>query len=257
MSNNFQVVFHGLASSGTTIDQLKTNIAKLYNTEVKNVESLFKGSAVVIKDNLDEATAHKYAEVFRKQGAQCELRDKSEAKPKEPTNVSNTDSDANQKSQAAELAQGDDSTDQSQAEQESSKVIETVAIQSSKPETNRPVAAQKSDALVSGVIAEEISERQSVTAQSTTNAGGITLAKKCTVVLDDYVGSMAEISVADTGSTIVEIKQVDTPDINTSHFEVAEAGETLIEFKEIAEPEISTDSFSLAAVGSDIKGGSD
>ncbi len=257
MSNNFQVVFHGLASSGTTTEQLKINIAKLYNTEVKNIESLFKGSAVVIKDNLDEATAHQYAEVFRKQGAQCELRDKSVLTTKESVRAPNAGHASGNEIQSTESAKGVDTIDQSTLKQEAKKVIEATATIASKPEKSSQIREQNSKAAMSKAISEEISASYSRSGKSAMNAGGISLAQKCTVALEEYVGSMGGISVADTGSTMVEIDVVDAPDIKTSHFEVAAAGETLIEFTEIAEPEISTDAFSLAAVGSDIKGASD
>ncbi len=201
MTTNYQIIFRGQALSGFAIEQLKINVAKLYNTEVTNIESLFSGSVVVIKDNLDEATALKYAQVFRKQGALCEVRNKS--------------------------------------------LVDNSPVASLEAENKETQEA----ASVKVVHAEKVTIVESANPEQTVDK--ISAAAKCTVVLDDYIGSMTDISVAESGSTLVELKQPEEPNINIGNFEIAEAGEALVEFKPIEEPEISIDNLTLAPTGTD------
>jgi len=203
MTNSYQVIFCGQALSGFTLKQVKANVAKLYNTDVNSIQSLFKGTAVVIKDKLDEATAHKYADVFRKQGAQCEVKNKAMAAANGAQNVSD-----------------DNKSDASAAKEQ----VQQAVVHSAHNSSSEMVQAQR-----------------------------VSAAAKCSVVLDDYIGSMADISVADRGATMVEFNVVDMPDINTSSLEMAVAGETLVDFKKVEAPNIAIESLSLAPTGTDLK----
>jgi len=206
MTTHFQIIFRGQALSGFTVEQLKINVAKLYNTDVSNIESLFSGSPVVIKDDLDETTALKYADVFRKQGALCEVRDKSVA-------TSNS---------VSSVADKQNSKDERPLEKTDTQAVYKESLDAS-AEIKQVQASQK-----------------------------ISAAAKCTVVLDDYVGSMAKISIAESGSTMVEYQPHEKLDINIDKLEIAQAGETLVEFKKVEEPQISIDEFSLAPTGTDL-----
>lgn len=206
---NYQVIFSGQAMPGVSIEQLKTNIAVLYKTEVQNIESLFSGKTVVIKDQLDEATAVKYADVFRKQGAQCEVRDLA-AGQNEPPNSPDMKVQEPASTNTAKAA-----------------VIEKPANVYSNPAAREPVKQ---------VVAD-----------------GVNVASKCTVSVDEYVGSMSSTSLAATGETLVEFKVASVPEINTDALQMASPGETLVDHQEVEEPAISIDSFSLAPTGSDLK----
>jgi hypothetical protein len=69
----FAVVFSGKVAEGASVEQVKSNVAKLFKVELASVERLFSGARVVIKKGLDEATANKYQAALAKAGALCEV----------------------------------------------------------------------------------------------------------------------------------------------------------------------------------------
>lgn len=70
----FQVVFRGELAGDRPADEVKQRLAALFKMPANKVEALFSGKPVVVKRNLDEATARKFEAAFRKAGAVCELR---------------------------------------------------------------------------------------------------------------------------------------------------------------------------------------
>lgn len=75
MSNTFEVVFNGEVIEGNDVAQTRANIGKLFNADEAKIERLFSGNSVVIKKDLDEATANKYVGAFKKAGAVAVVRD--------------------------------------------------------------------------------------------------------------------------------------------------------------------------------------
>lgn len=69
----FEVVFQGGIASGANPDEVKTKIAALFKVNDAQLARLFSGQRIVIKSNLDEATAAKYRLVIEKAGALCEV----------------------------------------------------------------------------------------------------------------------------------------------------------------------------------------
>ena len=69
----FNVVFKGDLVKGATVDQVKSNLAKLFKADPAKLEHLFAGKAVIIKKGLDLAGADKYESVLRRAGAIVEL----------------------------------------------------------------------------------------------------------------------------------------------------------------------------------------
>ncbi len=57
------------------------------------------------------------------------------------------------------------------------------------------------------------------------------------------------LSMAEVGVTLVEPKEIQEPDIDTSDLSVAEPGVTLVEPREIPEPDIDTSDLSVAEPG--------
>ena len=73
VGTTFDVSFSGQLVDGADLAQVKSNIAKLFKTEVQNIEVMFSGKRVVIKRNLDQQTATKYQAAMKNAGAMCEL----------------------------------------------------------------------------------------------------------------------------------------------------------------------------------------
>lgn len=74
MSNTFEVVFKGEVIEGNDVAATRANIGKLFNADEAKIERLFSGNSVVIKKDLDEATANKYIGAFKKAGAHAIVR---------------------------------------------------------------------------------------------------------------------------------------------------------------------------------------
>jgi len=75
MSNTFEVVFNGEVIDGFDAAETRAKIGKLFNADEAKIARLFSGNSVVIKKNLDEATANKYLGAFKNAGAKAIVRD--------------------------------------------------------------------------------------------------------------------------------------------------------------------------------------
>lgn len=84
MSNTFEVVFKGEVIEGQDVAATRANIGKLFNANEAKIERLFSGSSVVIKKDLDEATANKYIGAFKKAGALATVRNTAIEEISEP-----------------------------------------------------------------------------------------------------------------------------------------------------------------------------
>lgn len=84
MSNTFEVVFNGIVLEGFDPAETRAKIGKLFNADEAKIARLFSGNSVVIKKNLDEATANKYVGAFKNAGAKAIARDAAaEQEPEE------------------------------------------------------------------------------------------------------------------------------------------------------------------------------
>ncbi len=85
----YRIVFDGQIGDGFTIGSVKKNMAQLFKADDERIAAIFSGQPVVLKRNLDEATARKYVAALRKAGAVVTMR-QSEGKP--PSSAGNPDS---------------------------------------------------------------------------------------------------------------------------------------------------------------------
>ncbi len=70
----FELVFNGKLVDGFLLDQVKQNVGKLFKASPAQVEQMFSGKTVVLKNRLDDATAKKYRMLLQKHGAACIIR---------------------------------------------------------------------------------------------------------------------------------------------------------------------------------------
>lgn len=85
----FQVVFHGEITGDQPVEVVKQQLANLFRMPAERVEALFSGKPVVVKKNIDEATARKLEQAFLRAGAACEVRAPAAA-PETPDRSSGT-----------------------------------------------------------------------------------------------------------------------------------------------------------------------
>ena len=77
MSNTFEVVFKGEVIDGFDPAETRAKIGKLFNADEAKIARLFSGNSIIIKKDLDEATANKYIGAFKNAGANAVVRDAS------------------------------------------------------------------------------------------------------------------------------------------------------------------------------------
>jgi len=69
----FEVAFSGQISEGANADEVKARVGKMFNADEAKLAQLFSGRRVVIKKNIDQATANKYKTALNRAGAECEI----------------------------------------------------------------------------------------------------------------------------------------------------------------------------------------
>ncbi|MCP4769748.1 MAG: hypothetical protein GY875_26240 [Gammaproteobacteria bacterium] len=69
----FEVAFSGKISEGASADSVKAKLGKMFNADEAKLAQLFSGRRVVIKKNVDQATAGKYKTALNRAGAECEV----------------------------------------------------------------------------------------------------------------------------------------------------------------------------------------
>jgi hypothetical protein len=70
---SYEIVFYGNLVEGFSIDETKKHVAQLFKTNVDQVERMFTGKRVVIRNKLDQDTALKYIVAMQKRGAACQI----------------------------------------------------------------------------------------------------------------------------------------------------------------------------------------
>jgi len=69
----YEVAFSGQINEGADLDDVKAKVAKMFNADEAKLALLFSGKRVVIKKNIDQATAAKYQSALGRAGAQSEI----------------------------------------------------------------------------------------------------------------------------------------------------------------------------------------
>lgn len=69
--SNCELVFYGKLVSGQCESEVKQNVAKLFKASAGQVERMFTGQRVVIRNKLDLETAKKYRQAMLSRGAEC------------------------------------------------------------------------------------------------------------------------------------------------------------------------------------------
>ena len=69
----FEVAFSGKINDGADLDEVKARVGKMFNADDAKIAQLFSGRRVVIKKNIDRATAAKYKTALNRAGAECEV----------------------------------------------------------------------------------------------------------------------------------------------------------------------------------------
>ena len=210
MSDNcFAVVFSGVIVPGSDREQVKLNLAKLFKVEPARVEPMFSGKRVVIKAQLDQATAQKYQAALKSAGAVCEVVDTAAAaKPAAPQATAAQPAARPQPAPAAAPATA------------------TRPVTAPQNTINRPVSA---------------------TPQWQVDQPGVILVPPTEV--EPLQVDLSALSMAEPGVVLVQHQEKVAPAINTSHFTVAEAGSDLAQRREVPDLQVDLGALSMAEPG--------
>lgn len=70
----FEVVFHGRVRPEVAPEQARARIGQLFQVGERQLDVLFSGRRIVIKQGLDQAAAEKYRQAIERAGALCEIQ---------------------------------------------------------------------------------------------------------------------------------------------------------------------------------------
>ena len=77
----FEVAFSGQIREGQNLEEVKARVGKIFNADDAKLAQLFSGKRIVIKKNIDQATAAKYQTALNRAGAECEVSSSGGAAP--------------------------------------------------------------------------------------------------------------------------------------------------------------------------------
>ncbi|WP_434458422.1 hypothetical protein JQR85_07825 [Stutzerimonas urumqiensis] len=73
--SRYEIAFSGDLLPGAQPEQVRANLARLFQADAQRIALLFSGRRIVIKQNLDEAAAEKYRVTLERAGARVEVCD--------------------------------------------------------------------------------------------------------------------------------------------------------------------------------------
>ena len=72
--SRYEIAFSGQTVPGAALEQVKANLARLFQADEQRIALLFSGRRMVIKTGLDAAAAEKYRVTLERAGALAEVR---------------------------------------------------------------------------------------------------------------------------------------------------------------------------------------
>jgi hypothetical protein len=77
----FQLVFKGECVPGTDLETARNNARTLFKASLDQVDRMFSGQPVVIRNKLEEVQAEKYRAVLKKHGMVAYVQPMADARP--------------------------------------------------------------------------------------------------------------------------------------------------------------------------------
>jgi hypothetical protein len=87
IDGKFDVVFRGQTVKNFDVDQVKSNLAKLFKSSPEAIERLFSGTEVVIRKDLDYSAAMKYQSALKSSGALALIKEVESASNEQPSDA--------------------------------------------------------------------------------------------------------------------------------------------------------------------------
>ncbi|MGM0634369.1 MAG: hypothetical protein ACQETO_14515 [Pseudomonadota bacterium] len=144
----FQLVFKGECTPGTDLATARNNARTLFKATLEQVDRMFSGQPVVIRNKLEEVQAEKYRTVLQKHGMVAYVKPMEGAAPP-PSSRPAPDSEPSAQGQPEPASRQAAAPEQAESEQDSGsgKPASSVAVE---PGDRLPVAGEKVDTILSG-----------------------------------------------------------------------------------------------------------
>jgi hypothetical protein len=214
----FRIVYKGEIAEGCELSTVKTSMAELFNTSVDKIEPLFSGKKVVIKRDLDLASASKYQQAMQGIGAVVVLEPMLEAVP----DVSP------QATAGLTLAPAGE------------EIIEHTPVSAPDIDTAAYTVAAPGEQIIEAVaVAEPAIDVSSMKLDQP----GAQLTDVEPVAEPEI--DISELGIGDPGEILVEHEEPQAAEIDTSAMSMSEPGETIVEAKPVKAPDIDTSRLSI------------
>jgi hypothetical protein len=215
---SYQVIFSGHIVDGAELDMVKQNVARVFNLDAERVEKLFCGRRLILKKQIDQATAEKYQTTMQRAGALCEIENTAQPAPTAEAATGTPASEAQSEVTPLTPPQREVDTGVSLAEPGIQLVEHTVV-----PEANIDTSGM--DMAEAGI---QLVEHEAVPEANIDTSG---------------------MDMAEAGIQLVEHEVVPEANIDTSGMDMAEAGIQLAEPSAVPEAEFDTSAMLLDVPG--------
>jgi hypothetical protein len=216
----YELAFYGKLIEGSDLQQTKEQIAQLFKTNLEQVERMFAGHRVVIRNKLDEETAKKYVIALQKRGADCQIEIMGQ--PGIAVNLNAPEQHSPQGEPARETMQPSASSPASTATSSTAQASAQPPRSEASAAPATKVAKAKPGMSATGlpIVGERVDDILSATHFDLAPVGSRMEDKKPEVVPDLH--ALDDVTLAPPGSVLVEKKEkppVAIPD--TSHLKLA------------------------------------
>lgn len=193
----FQLVFKGECVPGTDLETARNNARTLFKASLEQVDRMFSGQPVVIRNKLEEVQAEKYRAVLKKHGMVAYVQPMADARP-----AAAAAPEPKSTAPAAPPRQQPGPPDQPAPEKRS-------GVPETEPGDRLPVAGEKVDAILSG-------------SSLSLDPVGVTLAEQAEVEPPMFQ-HLEEWSLAPAGSDLGVERDLPPPVVpDVSHLSMAE-----------------------------------
>lgn len=198
----YQLVFSGELVPGTDPQDVRANAMALFKATLDQVDQMFSGQRVVLRNHLDEETAIKYLAILRKHGMLCE----KVAMPEGSMPQARMSGTAAQSAPEPVAAVPEKSASEAPV---ASPVVKTTTGIKTEPGDRLPVAGEKVDQILAA-------------SQLTLDPVGIRLGEIHEVVAPVFE-HLDEISIAPVGVILAPPKQAAPPQVpDVSHLKLVD-----------------------------------
>ena len=228
----FQVIVNGTLTEGAQLDQVKQNIAKLFNTSVGKVEPMFSGRKMAVKKGLDQQTAQKYKAAIIKAGLAAGIAPMAPATQPQPTEQPATAGQSGVSLDNASIAAVGSVMDETPPPAEPDIDIsnldmgspgETLSQQNQPPEPDIDVSD-----LTMGEVGEDVTEHKPAPEPDI---------------------DISDLSMGEVGEDVMEYEEVPPLDVDISELSMGEVGEDVMEHEAVPPVNIDTSKLSLDEPG--------